>query len=82
MKGYNPYNSAKPVSQKDEIIWFIKHNGSITRAQAASRHIFELSSRIGELEHDGWTFNRSVLKGRNAYGRAWRCTEYSNARRA
>lgn len=79
MNGYDPYNSGKPVSQKTEILAFIQNNGSITRSQAATRHIYELSSRIGELEKDGWEFDRNDVTGRNRYGRKWRCTRYSNA---
>ena len=79
----DPYNrNPFKTTQKDEILNSILREGSITRAKAANKHIYELSSRIGELEHDGWTFDRKTLKGRNVYGRTWRCTEYSNARKA
>jgi len=79
MNGYDPRNSGKPVTQKTEILDFIKHHGSITRAQAANLHIYELSSRLGELEDEGWRFDRTNISGRNRYGRMWRCTRYSNA---
>ncbi len=69
------------MTQKQEILKWIRQHGSITRATAANLHIYELSSRIGELEKDGWTFTRKTLTGTNAYGRKWRCTEYSNARK-
>ena len=66
------------MTQKDEILRHIQTHGSITRAVAANLHIYELSSRIGELEKEGWTFYRKTITGTNAYGRKWRCTEYSN----
>ncbi len=69
------------MTQKDEILRHIQIHGSITRAVAANLHIYELSSRIGELEKEGWTFDRKTLTGTNAYGRKWRCTEYSNPQR-
>lgn len=64
-------------TQRQEILDYIRNHGSITRAKAANLHIYELSSRIGELEKEGWTFTRKTIKGTNAYGRRWRCTEYS-----
>ena len=66
------------MTQREEILRYIQTHGSITRAKAANLHIYELSSRIGELEKEGWTFTRKTLTGKNAYGRKWRCIEYSN----
>ena len=69
------------MTQKQEVLKYIRVHGSITRAQAANLHIYELSSRIGELEKEGWRFDRRTLTGTNAYGRKWRVTEYSNPRK-
>lgn len=80
----DPYNSClgKPMTQKQEILHIMQTDGSITRAKAADQHIYELSSRIGELEGEGWSFDREYLRGRNKFNRPWRCVRYSNARRA
>ena len=40
-------------------------------AAAADLHIYELSARIGELERDGWFFDRETITGTNQYGRRW-----------
>ena len=78
----DPRNSyfGRPKTQKEEILFLIQTRGCITRASAADAHIYELSSRIGELQDDGWIFDRETLNGRNVHGRAWRYTRYSNAR--
>lgn len=68
------------MKQREEVLNFIQERGSITRAQAASLQIYELSSRIGELESEGWRFDRKTIKGKNRYGRVWKCTRYSNPR--
>ena len=69
-----------PTSQAEEILLFIQRHGSITRAQAASLYIFELSARICELQKRGWSFDRDEVEGENRYGRKYRVTKYSNAR--
>ena len=51
--------------------------GKITRLDAAcDLHIFELSSRIGELERKGYVFDKESKTGRNKYNRRTRYTVY------
>ena len=71
----------KPLTQADEIILHLHRNKSITRAEAANLHIYELSSRIGELEKKGWQFDREPVSGKNKHGRTWRVIRYSNPRK-
>ena len=71
----------KPITQDQEIILQIHQHGSITRAQAAQLHIYELSSRLGEMEKKGWQFDREKISGETAGGRKWKCIRYSNARK-
>ena len=42
-----------PTTQAEEILLYIQRHGSITRAQAASLFIFELSRVILDLEKKG-----------------------------
>ena len=66
-----------PNTQKEEVLEYIRKNGSITRLQAAQLYIFELSARIGELEKLGYIFNRREIGGTNKYGRKWKGVRYS-----
>ncbi len=63
-------------SQREEVIQYIRKNGSITRLEAAQLYIFELSARIGELEKQGYVFNREDIGGTNRYGRKWKGVRY------
>jgi hypothetical protein len=64
-------------SQKNDLLDFLFRYGSITRMQAFTElGICELSSRIGELERDGWIFPRQWKDGRAANGRKWRVVQY------
>ena len=65
-------------TQKQEVLERIQRDGGITRAQAANMYIFELSSRIGELEADGWSFTKTPIHGKRPGGRAWRVIRYSD----
>ncbi len=65
-----------PNSQREEVIQYIRKNGSITRLEAAQLYIFELSARIGELEKQGYVFNREEIGGTNRYGRKWKGVRY------
>ncbi len=65
-----------PNSQREEVIQYIRKNGSITRLEAAQLYIFELSARIGELERQGYVFNREEIGGTNRYGRKWKGVRY------
>ena len=65
-------------TQKQRVLEIIKNEGHITRASAAKHYIFELSSRIGELEKEGWRFQRTPMKGQRYDGSRWRIIKYSN----
>jgi hypothetical protein len=59
------------MTQQEEILKYLKDHGSITRLQAAcDLHIFELSSRIGELTKKGYNITSTRVSGVNKYGRA------------
>lgn len=56
------------MTQGEEILDYLKKNGSITRLQAAcDLHIFELASRIGELKKKGYiiTSERATYANKN-----------------
>jgi len=60
------------MTQKQQIMWFLKHNGSMTPMDAwdffGNTH---LSQRIGEMEKDDDKLNigRKMVKGRNKFGK-------------
>lgn len=57
-------------TQQEEILQFLKDRGSITRLQAACElHIFELSSRIGELIRKGYDITSTRGRAVNRNGR-------------
>ena len=59
------------MTQQEEILKYLKDHGSITRLQAAcDLHIFELSSRIGELTKKGYNITSTRVSCVNNYGRA------------
>jgi hypothetical protein len=69
-------------TQKQDLLDYLRRRGSVTRIEAFhDLGICELSSRIGELQKDGWRFDRNDRKGVSKNGRHWIVTEYSNARR-
>ena len=76
----------KMKTQKQEVLERIQKDGGITRAQAANMYIFELSSRIGELETEGddngqrWKFERTPIHGKRPGGRKWRVIRYHSPR--
>jgi hypothetical protein len=58
------------MTQGEEILEYLISNGSITRLQAACElHIFELSSRIGELKKKGYTISSKRVNSINKNGR-------------
>lgn len=68
------------MTQKESIIDFIERNGSITPMQA----IYELgctklATRIGELQADGYHFNKEFVRATNRYGRPCIYMKYSMA---
>lgn len=68
---------SRKMTQGEEIIDFMLENGSITRLQAARElHIFELSSRIGELKLKGYQIGSRKKRCVNRYGRVSTFNEY------
>lgn len=60
---------SKKITQRQRVLQYIKEHGSITRMKAAQMiGCFELASRIGELEAEGYKFKRSIVKSLNRYG--------------
>ena len=67
----------KVPTQRQQIIAFMKKHGSITRLDSGCKlFIFELSSRIGELEARGWQFNRTRETRKNSYGQTKHFVKY------
>lgn len=68
----------KVPTQRQQIVDYMKKNGSITRLDSGCKlFIFELSSRIGELEAHGWLFKKDRETRKNSYGQTKRFTRYS-----
>lgn len=64
-------------SQKSDLLNYLISNGSITRFEAAFElGVMELSSRIGELEKDGWIVPREWKRGTARNGRAYCVMKY------
>jgi hypothetical protein len=58
------------MTQQEEILQYLEENGHITRLEAAcDLHIFELSSRIGELKRKGYNISSKRINSTNKHGR-------------
>ena len=65
------------MTQCDEILTYLKAHGKITRLDAACNlHIFELASRIGEIEKKGYVISRTRATYANQNGRRSHFTVY------
>ena len=65
------------MTQGEEILDYLKKHETITRFEAACElHIFELSSRIGELEKKGHVFSKKRCTAKNKNGRKTHFTIY------
>lgn len=65
------------TTQKQDILDYLFYHGSITRMEAFDKlGICELSSRIGELEKEGWIISREWLNGKATNGRKWTVMKY------
>ena len=63
--------------QKQDLLDYLDQHGSVTRFQAALElGIMELSSRIGELEKDGWIVPREWQRGEARNGRKYAVMRY------
>ena len=64
-------------TQKSDVLDYIHEHGSLTRMEAFTElGICELSSRIGELEKDGYRFKREPYHGTGRNGRKFVVTKY------
>lgn len=67
----------KRPTQRQRVVDYMKTNGSITRLDSCTKlFIFELASRIGELERRGWVFDKSRTSVKNSYGETKNFTVY------
>ena len=67
----------KRPTQRERIIQYMKEKGSIDRLTCCTQlFIFELSSRIVELERMGWVFDKSWKSVKNSYGETKSFVEY------
>ena len=67
----------RKMTQQEEILLYMTENETITRLQAACElHIFELSSRIGELKRKGHKIESKWERSVNRYGRVSRFKKY------
>ena len=65
------------ITQKKKIIRFLEVFGSITPYAAFTQlHITKLSTRIGELQKDGYKFEKKMLVGINCDGKHDRYMQY------
>lgn len=68
---------SKRPTQRQRVVDYMKTNGSITRLDSCTKlFIFELASRIGELERRGWVFDKSRTSVKNSYGETKNFTVY------
>lgn len=68
----------KVPTQRQQIVDYMRKYGSITRLDSGCKlFIFELSSRIGELEDRGWLFKKDREARKNSYGQTKHFTRYS-----
>lgn len=59
----------KRPTQRERVIEYMRTNGSITRLDSCTKlFVFELASRINELERRGWVFDKSWTSVKNSYG--------------
>lgn len=64
-------------TQHEDILRYIKENGSISPAEAFSYlGITKLSTRISEMTRTGYSFAKQMVDDRNRYGRKIRYMRY------
>lgn len=60
---------AKEVTQKDRVLEYINRTGSITAYEAIKDlGILQLSARLVELEHEGYSFSKKPETAKNRFG--------------
>ena len=66
------------MSQKNEVLDFMKRFGSITPAQAYEEiGCMRLAARIADLKEDVYTIRTEQINRRNVYGRRIKFARYS-----
>lgn len=67
----------KRPTQRQRVVDYMKANGNITRLDSCTKlFVFELASRIGELERRGWVFDKTRTSVKNIYGETKNFTVY------
>jgi len=79
----DPYNNCPfPKNQTEAVLMRIQKVGEIDFLDAAnSCGVSQLTARIAELKHKGWTFDKRTVTGKNRFGNTFQKVIYSNARR-
>ena len=66
------------MTQREQILQYIKDFGSITPIQAFSDlGITKLATRISEMRADGMEFRIETVRGKNRYGKPTHYAKYS-----
>ena len=66
------------MTQREQILQYIKDFGSITPMQAfADLGITKLATRISEMRKDGMEFRIETMRGKNRYGKPTHYAKYS-----
>lgn len=66
------------MTQKEQILQYIKDFGSITPMEAYSDLLItKLATRVSEMRKDGTTFKIETVYGKNRYGKSTHYARYS-----
>lgn len=65
------------MSQKQEILEYIRNHGSITPMEAFPLGITKLATRVSEMRRDGVEFDIEIIKDKNKNGKPMRYAKYS-----
>ena len=64
------------MSQKQEILEYIRNHGSITPMEAFHLGITKLATRVSEMRRDGVEFDIEIIKDKNKNGKPMRYAKY------
>ena len=66
------------MTQCEKIVEYIREFGSITTMEAfTDLGITRLASRIHDLQREGFSIDREIVKGKNRYGESIHYMKYS-----
>jgi hypothetical protein len=65
------------MTQREEILLYIKEHGSITPLDAYPLGITKLATRVSEMRKDGIILKHTMEKGKNKNGKPMRYMRYS-----